>query len=90
MSALNRVAMYLVQHIPHRSLDDTVYWGAALPSVLNAVWYAGVVACFVVLLLVTPAVLVFRALRTWAVLLGPKTRDTLDQRRALEQRGPRF
>ena len=83
------VATYLLEHIADRSLGDTTYWGTAVPWVLDVAWYAGVIGFFVAVLLVAPAVLAFRALRRWPVLLGPKTRDTPDQRRAFEQRVPR-
>src|SRR5690242_11742742 len=89
VAALAWVAIDLLQNLAHRSLDDTAYWGTILPWLLNAIWYAGVIASVVVVLLVTPAVLLFRALRKWPILLGPRTRDIPDQRRALEQRGPR-
>ena len=36
LAALGWVATYLAEHIAHRSLDDTAYWGTVLPWVLNA------------------------------------------------------
>jgi hypothetical protein len=90
LAALGWVASYLAEHIAHRSLDDTAYWGTVLPWVLNAIWYAGIIGCVVAVLLVTPAILVFRAMGKWPVLLGPKTRDSPEQRRATAQRAPRI
>jgi hypothetical protein len=84
------VAVYLAQHLSGHGLGDTVYWGTALPWLFKAIWFAGFTACAIALLLVTPVVLIVRAMRKWPVLIGPKTRDTPDQRRALARRGPRF
>jgi hypothetical protein len=89
VAVLAGVGIYLAEQLSGRGLDDTVYWGTALPWLLTAIWYASALASAVALLIVMPVVLIVRAMSNWPVLIGPKTRDTPDQRRALEKRGPR-
>jgi hypothetical protein len=88
VAVLAGVGIHLAQRLSGHGLGDTVYWGTALPWLLTAIWYASAVASAVALLIVMPVVLIVRAMGKWPVLIGPRTRDTPDQRRALEKRGP--
>jgi hypothetical protein len=92
VAALDFALMYLLVHLAHRGLDDTVYWGTLLPWLLQAVWVVAAIASLLIVLVgvlfVLPGWSVLRLLNRWPVHFGRELHGTPEQQVSRELRRP--